>query len=128
MSKSGLLAGLTSALVILLTAAPAAEAQGGLIGEYTARLSARDHFNSNGARLRTAAAIIRQDRANYHKFGKRDREDEWDPFFGRTDTRARLERMLAGGSTSRSAVNAIVNGEPMIRVRIYRNYVDVTVF
>jgi hypothetical protein len=35
-----------------------------LIGSYVALLSETDHFNSNGQRLTSAAAIIRQDRAN----------------------------------------------------------------
>ena len=48
---------------------------------YVARLSAKDHFNSSGGRLDSAAAIIRQDRANFHKFGRRDAEDELDYSF-----------------------------------------------
>src|SRR3984957_18842556 len=43
-----------------------------LIGSYVALLSEADHFNSNGQRLTSAAAIIRQDRANYHRYGIRD--------------------------------------------------------
>ena len=49
---------------------------------YLARLGPADHFNSSGERLTSAAAIIRQDRANYHQFGKRDEEDDGDDFFG----------------------------------------------
>lgn len=40
-----------------------------LIESYIALLSDADHFNSSGQRLTSAAAIIRQDRANYHLFG-----------------------------------------------------------
>ena len=39
---------------------------------YTARLSADDHTNSDGKKLTTVAEIIRQDRANYHKFNLAD--------------------------------------------------------
>ena len=41
---------------------------------YKALLSERDHFNSEGQRLTSAAAIIRQDRANVHRFGIKDAE------------------------------------------------------
>ncbi|HEY0791934.1 MAG TPA: hypothetical protein VGD78_12795 [Chthoniobacterales bacterium] len=37
-----------------------------LIKSYVARLSERDHFNSQGQRLQSPAAIIRQDRANFY--------------------------------------------------------------
>ncbi|NPA50899.1 MAG: hypothetical protein GXO02_04645 [Epsilonproteobacteria bacterium] len=49
------------------------------IGTYYARLGVWDHFNSRGERLTDAAAIIRQDRFNYHIRGI-DLEDTWDPF------------------------------------------------
>ena len=52
-----------------------------LLESYVALLSERDHFNSSGQRLTTAAAIIRQDRANFHRFGLRDPGDEDDTFF-----------------------------------------------
>ncbi len=52
-----------------------------LVDSYVARLSAQDHFNSKGVRLESVAAIIRQDRANYHKFNLRDPEDTYDGVF-----------------------------------------------
>src|SRR6202035_4615251 len=68
-----------------------------LIGSYVALLSEADHFNSNGQRLTSAAAIIRQDRANYHRYGIRDPEDENDTFFADESCRAALEEMLEDG-------------------------------
>ena len=47
-----------------------------MVESYVAFLSEADHFNSNGERLRSAAAIIRQDRANFHRFGRRDPDDQ----------------------------------------------------
>lgn len=88
---------------------------------YVAKLSARDHYSSRGEKLTSAAAIIRQDRANYHKFGKRDGADEWDSFFSRKSNRALLESYLKHGSCSRSAVNSIVRGTPTIVVKIFRD-------
>jgi hypothetical protein len=99
-----------------------------LLESYVALLSERDHFNSSGKRLTSAAAIIRQDRANFHRFNRGDAADEWDSFFGSSENRARLERMLNNGSASRATLRRIVNGTPMIRVDIYRNSVDVAVF
>lgn len=94
---------------------------------YEARLSAQDHFNSNGQRLTTAAAIIRQDRANYHKYGLRDPEDEGDGFFASAENRERLEALIARGSVTPRAARAILNGTPLIVVTVFDDYVDVDV-
>ncbi|MDP3009511.1 MAG: hypothetical protein Q8N30_10660 [Methylococcales bacterium] len=48
---------------------------------YSARLSADDHTNSDGKKLTAVADIIRQDRANFHKFNLRDNDDTADSFF-----------------------------------------------
>ena len=92
-----------------------------LVESYTAFLSEADHFNSNGQRLTSAAAIIRQDRANFHRFGRGDPGDEGDRFFASIDNRAAMERMLERGRSSPSAINAIVNRTPLVRVDIYRD-------
>jgi hypothetical protein len=94
---------------------------------YEARLSAQDHFNSNGERLTTAAAIIRQDRANYHKFDLRDPEDEGDSFFASAENRARLEALIARGSVTPRAARAILNGTPLIVVTVFDDFVDVDI-
>lgn len=87
---------------------------------YTARLSRADHYNSNGERLTTPAAILRQDRANFHRFGIRDQEDEGDRFFADAANRALMERYIATGRISADAASEVVNGTPIIRVDIYR--------
>lgn len=102
-----------------------------LVESYSARLSSADHFNSNGERLTSPAAIIRQDRANFHKFGIRDPEDESDSYFSDMGNRAALERLLERGHTSSAARRAIVNGTPMVHIELWRsrngNYVEATV-
>jgi len=95
---------------------------------YVARLSEQDHFNSNGERLRTAAGIIRQDRANYYEFGKRDPEDTPDAFFASKANRARLEQMLLHGTISAATNNEIVNHTPLIVVKVYEDFIDVDVY
>lgn len=115
-----------AAVVALASAAPAVARQAPL-DSYCASLSARDHFNSNGRRLTTAAAIIRQDRANYHKFRRRDPGDQGDSFFSLQANRARLEALIADGESDPGVLRRIVNGEPRICVEIWNDFVNVTV-
>ncbi len=104
-----------------------AQILGQLVESYSARLSPRDHYNSNGERLRSAAAIIRQDRANFYVYGLRDDEDEPDPYFSSKGNRARLEEMLENGRTTPEAIDRVVNGTPLIRVDIYATGISVTI-
>lgn len=99
---------------------------------YVAVLSGRDHFNSNGDRLTSVAAIIRQDRANFHKFNKRDAGDTSDGYFDKASNRDVLEKLLERGSSTAAALKAIVDGTPVVTVKIYttdssRDYVNVSV-
>jgi hypothetical protein len=115
--------------LVLVAATPAAAAD--LIGSYNAFLSRADHYNSQGERLTSAAAIIRQDRANFHKFGIQDDQDESDNYFDNVNNRAVLEQMLSDGSSDAGVLRRIVNSNVMIHVDIYRsrhhgNYVVVT--
>ena len=107
------------AVILAIGAPPSAQAQQ-LIGSYVALLSEADHFNSSGQRLTSAAAVIRQDRANFHRFGIKDPQDEGDAFFADEGNRAALEQMLERGRAEPSVVARIVNGTPLIRVEIYR--------
>jgi hypothetical protein len=100
-----------------LTPASAAD----LIGSYNAYLSRADHYNSNGERLTTAAGVIRQDRANFHKFGIQDDQDESDNYFDNVNNRAVLEQMLNDGSSDPGVLRRIVNSNLMIHVDIYRS-------
>jgi hypothetical protein len=123
---------LTTAMVlsalVSLGGGSAALAQPRPLETYVARLSDQDHFNSNGVRLLTAAGIIRQDRANYYQFGKRDPDDTPDRFFSSEANRARLEQMLLHGAISASTNNEILNHTPLIVVKVYEDYIDVDVY
>ena len=106
--------------------APQVVAQNRPLEVYQARLSERDHFNSNGVRLQTAAGIIRQDRANYYVYHKRDPEDQADAFFASKANRARLEKSDPGRTHDGAAANAaVINGTPIIRVEVHENYVNI---
>ena len=120
--------GVALALSLLVSFGVASRAQAGPLETYVARLSDQDHYNSNGQRLLTAAGIIRQDRANFYEFGKRDPEDTADAFFSNVNNRARLEQMLLHGAISAATNNEIVNGTPLIVVKVYENFIDVDVY
>ena len=99
--------GFCAALVLLaaLLAAPA-WAQGNVIESYSAFLSTADHYNSKGARLTQPWQIIRQDRANFHRFNLRDDWDDWDELFDNANNRAKLEQTWSSRSSFRSATAA----------------------
>jgi hypothetical protein len=92
---------------------------------YTARLSADDHTNSDGEKLTTVAEIIRQDRANYHKFNLADNEDTADNFFEDAKHRERIPSMLKKGYIEKAVANSILHGTPVVTVSIYKNYIEV---
>jgi murein tripeptide amidase MpaA len=116
-------AGMLTAMVGA-TAASADE----FLGSYVARITDHDKQASDGYALDTAAQMVRQDRANFHKFHDTDPDDENDVWFRTNDQRARLERMLGqGGAMGASTRRAISNGEPLIQVDVYRNHVEVTI-
>lgn len=119
------------ASLLFVGASPMLHAQGRILNEYTARLSEHDHFSSDGVRLTSPAAIIRQDRANYYKFHRADPEDEGDRYFDTAEHRERLEEMLENGHTDHRAYHAIVDGTPLIHVVVFREgdrvYIDVKV-
>lgn len=100
-------------------------AQDGPQAIYRARLSARDHFNSSGERLKNAAEIIRQDRANFHRYRKRDKEDTGDPIFSDAAARASLDDARVE-FRSASDVAAVLNGTPLVRVEIWGDTVRVS--
>lgn len=116
----------TCALLAAVSVASSASAQSsirsverdGVIESYVAYIGEDDLYNSSGVRLRRPWEIIRQDRANVHRFGIRQRGDEMDSFFGSQANRERLEAMLASGSITREASRAIVNGGVWIEVEV----------
>ena len=111
---------LALAFTALLAAATPVRADE-LIESYNAFLSRADHYNSYGTRLTSAAAIIRQDRANFHKFGIQDPGDESDNYFDNVNNRAILERLLNDGTSEPAVLRTIINREVSIHVSVYRS-------
>jgi hypothetical protein len=116
-----------SLLTALMAGTTIAEADT-LLGTYVARISENDHQASDGYQLDSAAQMVRQDRANWHRFGRGDPEDEDDPFFNTTAARARFEKLLLqAGAMSKATQKAIRNGEPVVEVQVYRQSVKVRI-
>ncbi|WP_292495568.1 hypothetical protein [Mesorhizobium sp.] len=74
-SKPIAVAGLVAATVLGAGSARADD----MLGSYVARISDRDHRASDGYPLSSAAQMVRQDRASWHKFHRRDSDDQGDP-------------------------------------------------
>src|SRR6056297_2017871 len=118
------------AVMLILCAGPGAAQE--LLGSYTAYIGTDDLYNSSGARLSEPWQVLRQDRANYHRFGIRQRGDEWDPFFSSIDNRAAMERMIMRGRIDPQARASLLQGNSTVHVRIYGrggrgDHVEVTV-
>jgi hypothetical protein len=103
-----------------------------VVESYVAYIGREDLFNSQGVRLTEPWQILRQDRANYHRFGIAQRGDQWDSFFAGTENRAIMERMVMNGYIDPVAARNIVNGGATILVEIFGrgsrgDYVNITV-
>ncbi|NUB44385.1 hypothetical protein GEU84_008320 [Fertoebacter nigrum] len=113
-------------------ALPAAVAAQDLIGGYVAYIGEDDLYNSSGARLSEPWQVLRQDRANFHRFGISQNGDEWDPFFGDANNRAAMEQMVIDGGVSSAARRLLLQGGATVYVNIWGNggvgrYVEVEV-
>jgi hypothetical protein len=86
---------------------------------YCTHITENDKSASDGFILKDAGSILRQDRANYHKFGYRDAGDEGDSTFQTTGARARIPALLDAGDTEASVLRQIVRGTPSVCVEIY---------
>lgn len=116
--------------LVIASVLPAASQQ--VIGSYVAYIGTDDLYNSKGARLTQPWQVLRQDRANYHRFGISQAGDQWDPFFSSIENRARMEQMIMNGKIEAKARRMLLNGGANVFVRIYGrgnrgDYVNVTV-
>ena len=86
---------------------------------YAAWIGTDDLYNSRGQRLTEPWQILRQDRANFHRFGIRQRGDEWDPIFHAQAARDQFERLIRAGRIEPRARRMIVNGHAMVYVEVW---------
>lgn len=96
--------------------ATAASAQDSVIGTYTALLGPEDLTNSSGTRLQDAAAIVAQDRANYHRFGIRHAADQSDPWFDSRGHRMAIPGLVVMPD---STAQIIVRQGALVAVSVY---------
>lgn len=114
-------------IVVMVALGTPALAQGRVLADYTARISDQDKVTSQGVQLDSVGAILRQDRANYHRFDQPDAEDEADEHFTDAHERGRFERLLSRGIVRPDTARTIINGTPLVRVRVFatRAYVEI---
>ena len=118
----------TAALAVILGASVGTAYADDFLGSYVARMSWKDHEASDGYKLDTAAQVVRQDRANVHRHIHTDEEDDIDSWFTSNAKRSRFEQLLNKPSAMSSGTRrAILRGEPLVEVEVYRNSVRVTV-
>lgn len=129
--STGLKTALSVALPALLLAQPVMAQD--VIGSYAAYIGEDDLYNSEGTRLTEPWQVLRQDRANYHRFGISQDGDEWDPFFEDAQNREAMETMIRRGYIDPDAEKMILSGGAMVYVNIcgagsVGDYVEVEVF
>lgn len=105
------------ATAVLGVAAPAVAEQ--QIGSYWAYIGNADLYNSKGQRLTAPWQVLRQDRANVHRFGVSQPGDEGDRFFGSINNRAAMEQMIMRGYIAPGAARILMNGGATVHVRIF---------
>ena len=109
--------GLLAALTIGMVAQPVLAQE--VIGSYAAYIGEDDLYNSEGTRLSEPWQVLRQDRANFHRFGLSQDGDEWDPFFEDADNREAMENMIMRGYIDPDAERMLLSGGAMVYVNIY---------
>lgn len=87
---------------------------------YLTAIGPQDLFNTRGARLDSAAGVLRQDRANYHRFAVRQPQDEWDPVLHDSDARDAFEDALDAAGIDPATEAAILSGGALVLVELRR--------
>ncbi|MCL3882388.1 hypothetical protein [Marivita sp. GX14005] len=94
-------------------AAPAAAQDWNQLAYYLAYIGPEDMRSSQGQPLRNLGGVLQQDRANFHRFGIRHAQDEFDPVFADRSWRARIPQMVAAGQNGRGSLAQMArNGQP----------------
>ncbi|NLD62204.1 hypothetical protein GX645_07110 [Candidatus Sumerlaeota bacterium] len=89
------------------------------VAKYRAVLAPRDRVNSNGKKLESIGAVLAQDRANFHKFGIRQRGDETDSgYFKSAENRQKLMYMTV--NSTRLGREAMRANKP-VTITVYKD-------
>lgn len=126
--RTGIFAAACAATLMVSTGAAHADE---LLESYDAYIGQDDLYNSSNERLTQPWQVIRQDRANVHRFGIRQPGDDIDSFFASARNRDLAERMIRSGRIEGSAARRILEGDVRISVEIWRgaggDYINISV-
>ncbi|MEM7147013.1 MAG: hypothetical protein AAF591_17915 [Verrucomicrobiota bacterium] len=112
-----------SILVVLSVLALGQEINAQTTGDtYVARISDQDKVDSKNTRIAKAIDILKQDRANYHRFKRRDQEDQNDSYLNTLKKRA-----AATFSMGDATKKAIESGNPLVAVTYQNGSFDVSI-
>ncbi|HSI87148.1 MAG TPA: hypothetical protein VK970_25395, partial [Candidatus Methylacidiphilales bacterium] len=114
---------LFSFLLVLAASIAPASAGDGSITSYRAYIGEKDLYASDGLRLKTPRDVLRQDRANYHKYGITQEGDTDDGYFTTPGRRERFENIPVRCSERVAA--AIVEGGSTFGVTVYEDHIEV---
>ncbi|UJW84650.1 hypothetical protein [Devosia sp. SL43] len=117
--------GLACALAFAIFAAAQPAMAQSPIDSYCAQISDNDKFASDGYALSDAGSILRQDRANFHRFGTPDAEDYGDSTFDSSSAREKIPAMLDAGEIEPGLARDIVRGYPYVCVDVYPRFLTV---
>jgi hypothetical protein len=115
--------GLAAFAALVALPGKAEACRGDFLGAYNTTISPRDLLASDGLRLSGVGAILQQDRANYHRFNRRDRGDGHDVMFLSAEARALIPLWLH--EVTPGARAGILRGRAWINVRVYEGCIDV---
>ncbi|NDW53699.1 hypothetical protein [Aliiroseovarius sp. PrR006] len=88
------------------------------ISAFTVFIGKSDLTNDKGATLSEPWKVLRQDRANFHRFGVSQPGDQWDPYFGSSQSRKSLQTLVARGKVDPKAAKRLRSGG-IILVRVF---------
>ncbi|HHB80669.1 MAG TPA: hypothetical protein ENK83_02830 [Aliiroseovarius sp.] len=89
------------------------------LASYQAYIGTQDLYNSRGGRLSSAAQVLRQDRANVHKFGIWQSGDQMDPIFDTYGNRDVMTRVLERNGLDPYVARQIMRGNVMVYVEVW---------
>ncbi|WP_411035747.1 hypothetical protein [Shinella sp. BYT-45] len=126
--RTGILAAACAAAMMVSAGAAHADE---LLESYSAYIGQDDLYNSSNERLTQPWQVIRQDRANVHRFGIRQPGDDIDGFFASPRNRDLAERMIRHGRIEGDAARRLLDGDVRVHVEIWRgaggDYINISV-
>ncbi|MEZ0299521.1 MAG: hypothetical protein ACAI35_23950 [Candidatus Methylacidiphilales bacterium] len=100
-----------------------ASAQDGSITSYRAYIGDADRRSTDGQHLHSTKDILQQDRANFHRYGIRQRGDTGDNLFESPRARQMFQRVPI--RVGRQLAEAIHDGDVLVTVTVYRDVIIV---